>query len=310
MCSRMKHARRSFLGDFLRQERPEVLRRVRLDGRRVRHKRNGGARLRVVNGLMAKCEHGFEETLFVATLNETQQDVLRGNHCLHAELGENLGGLSAEIDSIVRLDDSDTAQPLQIVAAAQNAHVGEHVMRPAAKVQRFALAETPHVDLLADTPIQLEEHAATAEHQNIAVLGNHEIHVVVAVQKPKLCVGLIWRDDVVDLVGPELLDERNVQLRSDVDRFVVVLARLGDVALTLQLIRHLEVVVARPRNDHDDSSPLFPLRIRFLFVWQIRSVENDIGNDSVLDEFFQSGHAVVRQSTVNSFRGEHTECSR
>ena len=111
-------------------------------------------------------------------------------------------------------------------------------------------------------------------------------------------------------MGPELLDERNVQLRRDVDRFVVVLARLGDVALTLQLIRHLEVVVARPRNDHDDSSPLFPLRIRFLFVWQIRSVENDVGNDSVLDELFQSGHAVMCQSMVNSFRGEHTECSR
>ena len=90
-------------------------------------------------------------------------------------------------------------------------------MGPPAEVQALALAQASHVDFLANTVIQFEEHTATAIDQAITVLCNHKINVVIAVEKAELSVGFIRCDNVLNVESTKTVDDGDEEIGCDFD---------------------------------------------------------------------------------------------
>lgn len=163
--------------------------RLGLQGGREGQQGDGGAAARVEDGLVTEGEDGARETALV----------FRGDLGEATEVGEDPRGGPAATDDLVGVDDADAAERREVIAAGENAEVGEHVVRPVAEIELGAGGEARHVDLVARTFFELEEHAATAVDERVAVFRDYQVDVVVAEEKAELRVALVGRDHELDV---------------------------------------------------------------------------------------------------------------
>ena len=121
-------------------------------------------------------------------------------------------------------------------------------MGPAAEVHRCALVQTTHVDFVSNAVVQLEEDAATPVNERVAVLRNHKVHEVVAVEIAQLRVGLVGSHDVLDSHESESFDQRDVEFWGDLQCLVILTTRLGHISTLFQFLSAGERFIASPRN--------------------------------------------------------------
>ena len=260
------------------QNGSEVGGRLRLQRGREGEQRDGGAALRVENGLVAEGEDGAREAVLVFQRN------LR--HA--AEIGEDPRGGAAATDGLVGADDADTAERREVIAAGENAEVGEHVVRPVAEVELGAGGEPGHVDLLASAFVELEEHAATAVDERVAVFGDDQVDVVVSEEKAQLRVALVGSHEKLDVALFQLGDKGSIEVWRNLEGSVEVVACLVDLPFTLFLLGNFHIALARSSNQIALQLSLAATFVCTTFNRQIGTIKYHIRNKSFSDEFVQT----------------------
>ena len=232
---------------------PQIRGRLGLQRGREGQQGDGGAALRVEDGLVAEGEDGAGEAVLV----------VRGDVRHAAEIGEDPRGGAAATDGLVGADDADAAERGEIIAAGENAEISEHVVRPVAEVELRAEREPGHVDLLADAFVELEQDAATAVDERVAVFCDDQVDVVVAEEKAQLCVALVGRDQELDVALFQLGDEGRIEVGRNLEGSVEVVAGLVDLPFTLLLLGNFHVSLTSSR-DHLSRTHPYSRRLSFV----------------------------------------------
>ena len=191
-------------------------------------------------------------------------------------------------DGLVGADDADTAERREVIAAGENAEVGEHVVRPVAEVELGAGGEPGHVDLLASAFVELEEHAATAVDERVAVFGDDQVDVVVSEEKAQLRVALVGSHEKLDVALFQLGDKGSIEVWRNLEGSVEVVACLVDLPFTLFLLGNFHIALARSSNQIALQLSLAATFVCTTFNRQIGTIKYHIRNKSFSDEFVQT----------------------
>mmetsp|Transcript_35793 Transcript_35793/g.80431 ORF Transcript_35793/g.80431 Transcript_35793/m.80431 type:complete len:311 (+) Transcript_35793:1682-2614(+) len=106
--------------------------------------------------------------------------------------------------------DPDPGHALAVIAARQNGHEHEHVVRKIAERGRDVLAQIAHqlyLLSLAGLEVRLVQDSGTPVNEHVRVLGDDQVHRPRVRQPRHLRVGLVGRDEERDAPPPALLDQ-------------------------------------------------------------------------------------------------------
>ena len=181
--------------EFWLQQRAQIEGRIGGERGGIWHERDGRLELWIEDSLMAERKDSSRKPSFIGL----------GDDRLGAEILEYLSGMNPSADRLVGSLDANAGQVRKVVAAAEDAHIREHIVRPTTEIQPCAVVQTTHIDLPPNSLVQLKEDTAASVHQRVAVLSYSKVYIVVTEKKSQFCISFIRSYDIRYVILPQLV---------------------------------------------------------------------------------------------------------